>query len=34
MLLNYHVSKEARNSILKEVAIRAQSRVAGFLDPM
>jgi hypothetical protein len=34
MLLHYHVSKSARENILKEVAIRAQSRVAEFLDPM
>lgn len=33
MLLHYHVSKNARENILKEVAIRAQSRVAEFLDP-
>jgi hypothetical protein len=34
MLLHYHVSKSARENILKEVAIRVQSRVAEFLDPM
>jgi hypothetical protein len=33
MLLHYHVSRGARDNILKEVAIRAQSRVAEFLDP-